>query len=187
MNINTSLCKKCISELDPKFEKFKIGHIFALTLFEYDVLMRDLIYKFKGCYDFELHSIFLEPFKKELSIFYKGYTMVPAPSFDEDNRKRGYNHIVEIFKSLNLCMVELFVKTEKFKQADHNFKERKRIKKYIKMKENSVIPNKILLVDDIYTTGSTMNTMISLLKERGISDIKVLVLCKTKLSENGKE
>lgn len=183
MNKNGSLCNKCISLFEPKFQKFKIDGILALTLFEYDVLMKDLIYKFKGCYDFELHPIFLETFKNELSFIFYGYKMAPAPSFVDDDRKRGYNHIVEIFKSLKLDMLDVFEKTEKFKQADHNFKDRQKIKKYIKIKENAILPNKILLVDDIYTTGSTMRAMIELLKKRGIKDIKVLILCKTKQIE----
>ena len=183
MNKKSTLCNKCISQFEPKFIKFKIDGIKALTLYEYDVLMKDLIYKFKGCYDFELHSVFLETFKNELSILFRGYKMAPAPSFHEDDRKRGYNHIVEIFKSIKLEMVDIFEKTEKFKQADQRFRDRKKIKNYIKIKENAVIPDKILLVDDIYTTGSTMKSMISLLKERGIKDIKVLILCKTKQLE----
>jgi predicted amidophosphoribosyltransferase len=109
--------------------------------------------------------------------------MIPAPSYIEDDNRRGFNHVIEIFKSLNLKINEAFVKTEKFKQADNNFHNRKKIKKYIKIKDNAVFGKKILLVDDIYTTGNTMRTMISLLKERGITDIKVLVLCKTILQE----
>ena len=183
MNTNSSLCKSCINLFHPCFKKFKIDDISALTLFYYDVFMKDLIYKFKGCYDYELKSIFLEMYKRELSILYHGYEMIPAPSFDEDNKKRGFNHVVEIFKNLKLKMNEAFIKTEKFKQADNNFDNRKKIKKYIKLKENIDLGKKILLVDDIYTSGNTMKTMISLLKQRGISDIKVLVLCKTKLGE----
>ena len=169
--------------MHPKFIKFKIDNIKALTLFEYDVYMKDLIYKLKGCYDYELKDIFLEPYKRELSILYKGYTIIPAPSFHQDDINRGFNHVVEIFKSLNLPMIQAFKKIDKFKQADHNFKERKEISKYIKLIDNIELKNKILLVDDIYTTGSTMKTMITILKNKGIKDIKVLVLCKTVLNE----
>ena len=182
-NKQPCLCKRCINQFQPHFEKFKIDSIQALTLFYYDVFMKDLIYKFKGCYDYELKSVFLELYKRELSILYHGYEMIPAPSYIEDDNRRGFNHVIEIFKSLNLKMNEVFVKTEKFKQADNNFHNRKKIKKYIKIKDNAVFGKKILLVDDIYTTGNTMRTMISLLKERGITDIKVLVLCKTILQE----
>lgn len=183
INKDSCICKKCITLYDPKFKKFKVDDIKALTLYDYDVFMKDLIYKLKGCYDYELKDVFLDMYKRELSLLFKGYTMIPAPSFHEDDTKRGFNHVVEIFKSLKLNMVEAFEKTEHFKQSDHNFYERKKIKNVIKLKENVNIPNKILLVDDIYTTGSTMRTMINALKEKGIKKIKVLVLCKTQLVE----
>ena len=172
-----------MSLLNPKFYRFKVDGIKVLALYDYDDLFKDLIYKFKGCYDYELHSIFLEQFKNELKFFYHGYKVVTAPSFIDDDRKRGFNHIVEIYKSLDLEILDVFEKTEKFKQADHNFRERKKIKNYIKIKGEIPKDCKILVVDDIYTTGSTLKTMISLLKNSGIKDIKTLVLCKTKLVE----
>ena len=183
MNKDSVLCKKCITLFDPKFKKFKIDDIKALTLYDYDVFMKDLIYKLKGCYDYELKNVFLDTYKRELSLLFKGYTMIPAPSYIEDDKIRGFNHVVEIFKSLKLKMLVAFEKTEHFKQSDHNFKERKRIKDFIKMKDYIQIPEKVLLVDDIYTTGSTMRTMIHALKEKGIKEIRVLVLCKTQLVE----
>lgn len=182
-NKNPSLCKNCIATFEPKFYSFKVDGIKVLALYDYDDLFKELIYKFKGCYDYELHPIFLEQYKRELKFLYHGYKIIPAPSYKNDDRKRGFNHVIEIYKSLGLEIVEAFEKTEKFKQADHNFKDRKKIKNYIKVKETISPNSKILLVDDIYTTGSTLKTMISLLKDSGIKTIKALVLCKTKLSE----
>lgn len=183
INKNPSLCKNCIATFEPKFYSFKVDGIKVLALYDYDDLFKELIYKFKGCYDYELHPIFLEQYKRELKLLYHGYKIIPAPSYKDDDRKRGFNHVIEIYKSLGLEIVEAFEKTEKFKQADHNFKDRKKIKNYIKIKETISPNSKILLVDDIYTTGSTLKTMISLLKDSGIKTIKGLVLCKTKLSE----
>ena len=111
---------------------------------------------------------------------YKGYTIVPAPSSKEDDDKRGFNHVERIFSHLDMSVSHLFRKEGNFKQADHNFKERKNIKNYIKLNEEKIENKRYLLVDDIYTTGSTMKTMVSLLKSKGASNIKILVLCKTK-------
>jgi len=108
--------------------------------------------------------------------------MIPAPSFPEDNLRRGFNHVVEIFSYLKLGMVEAFEKTQKFKQAEHGFYDRKKINKFIRLKDGiNLEKKKILLVDDIYTTGSTFSTMILALKKQGIKEIKGLVICKTRL------
>ena len=61
------------------------------------------------------------------------------------------------------------------------------ISKYIKLKENIKPLSKVLLIDDIYTTGNTIRTMVSMLKSIGIKQIKGLVLCKTQLEGNEDE
>ena len=154
----------------------------TVKIYYYDEYLQGLIYQFKGCFDIELKNIFLERYVRELNLFYKGYYVLPAPSFEEDNLKRGFNHVKEIFGSLKLPMLDILVKTEKFKQADHNYVERKNIAKYLALKEKEILKNKnILIVDDIYTTGSTIRSIISLLKDSGVKKIKILVICKTKL------
>lgn len=181
---NGLICDDCLSRFSPKFRKFKVDDVKALTLFDYDVFMRELIYKFKGCFDFELGSIFIEAYKREIRKLFDGYTIVPAPSYKEDDNTRGFNHVVEIFRPLGLEIVEAFEKTEKFKQADHNFKGRQQISKYIKLKKDVKLRDKVLLVDDIYTTGSTMKAMIFLMKSFNLKSLRVLVLCKTTSIEN---
>ena len=176
---NGYICPRCISKMRPIFKKFKIGDVDGLTLFSYDVFMKDLIYKFKGCYDIELKDLFLGMYRKELNFLYKGYTLVPAPSYEGEDSLRGFNHVEEIFSVLGLNTEKLFVKTAKYKQSDQRMRDRKNIGKYIKIKDDIKDIKKVLLVDDIYTTGATMKTLISLLKSKGINDIKVLVVCKT--------
>lgn len=175
-----NLCENCNDSLVPFFDRFKINEFDALSIFEYDETFRNLIYQFKGCYDIELKTVFLGKFIRELNFKYKGYTIIPAPSSKNDDLKRGFNHVEEIFSVLNLPIEKHFEKTGDFKQADHNFNERKNIKNYINLFDTSFCKKKYLLVDDIYTTGATMNTMIDLMKKQGVRNIKILVLCKTK-------
>lgn len=176
---NEFICPKCLSKFNPIFKKFDIDGIDGLTLFSYDVFMKDLIYRFKGCFDYELREIFLGLYKNELSILFKGYTVIPAPSFIGDDTVRGFNHVREIFGFLGLESIDAFEKTKQHKQSDQRMRDRKKIGEFIKFKDEIDLKNKILLVDDIYTTGATMKTLISMLKSRGIRDIKVLVICKT--------
>ena len=173
--------------MNPKFKKFKLNGINALTIYEYDDKLKDLIYQLKGCKDIELSSIFLSPFLIELKIQFFNYVIVLAPSFFKDNEERGFNHVNEIFKYLNLKIYDCLIKTEKHKQAEQNFIDRHKIKEFIKFSSRfNLEGKKILLVDDVCTTGSTLVACSEILKKQKIRSIKILVISKRELSKEEK-
>lgn len=187
-NLKTYVCSKCLKEMNPYFKNFKVDGINALALYRYHNLIKEKIYLLKGCNDIELAPIFLTPYKFELETKYRGFIMIPAPSFEEDNIKRGFNHVEEIFKNLNLKVVKAISKIDKVKQSDLNFSERRKIKNHYKIDENIDLKNKkILIVDDICTTGSTLKSMISLIKIKEPKKIEILVIAKRDFSQKEKE
>ena len=84
-----------------------------------------------------------------------------------------------VIKTLNIL-----IKTNHFKQASNTANKRKEIEKYIELSERpDLTKKKVLLVDDVYTTGSTMRSAIRLIKELHPRCIKVLVMSKTIFKE----
>ena len=178
---NICICAACQELLEPKFISFKVDHYKALAIYEYSDYIKNLIYLYKGCFDYEMKEVFLNLFYKELKILYSGYTAIPIPSFKEDDETRGFNHVIEAFNYLELKMMPIIVKTAHHKQAEKGAKKRKEINKFLALSESHDLSNKkILLVDDIYTTGSTMRSAINLIEKLHPKEIKVLVLAKTK-------
>ena len=181
LNNKLNICKHCMKEIRAKFIKFDIDGIKALSIYDYDEKIQSLLYQFKGCFDIELRDVFLARYSRELMIKYHGYIIVPIPSYEEDDEIREFNHVVEIFKILNLQMLFLLKKTKRVKQATSGFKARKDISKYMELVDHPDLSGKkILLVDDVYTTGSTMKAAIDLVKQLHPKKIKVLVISKTK-------
>ena len=107
--------------------------------------------------------------------------MVPIPSYEPEDRKREFNHVIEIFKSLKLPMLKVLKKTKKYKQANNTKKQRSEIEKYLTFtgQKKDIYQQKILLIDDVYTTGSTMKAVIKIIKQFNPKTIKVLVMSKT--------
>ena len=56
---NNILCEECFDKFKAKFYKFSLDGINGLAIYNYDENMKNLIYKFKGCYDYELKDVFL--------------------------------------------------------------------------------------------------------------------------------
>lgn len=102
--------------------------------------------------------------------------------------QRGYNQsqlIAEIISSILQIKIEsrILYKTKNIvPQSTLNKKERKEnIKGAFKIKNiEKIMNNKILIIDDIYTTGSTLNECSNLLRKNGIKkeNIGVLTLAK---------
>ena len=166
--------------MNATFKTFHIGNIIATSIYDYNETIKKLIYTYKGCYDYELKDVFLDRYKDYLRKLYFGYFVVPVPSSEVDDLKRGFNHVDEIFKTLYLPMLYVLKKVNREKQSSKTKKDRLNIQSTLEGVDISKVKNKkILLVDDIYTTGSTIARSIELLKTGHPKKISVLVVAKT--------
>ena len=179
INGDDCLCYSCQKKLNPKFIKFEVEGIEGIAIYEYDDNIKSILYQFKGCYDVELAPVFLNRFKRELHYLYKGYMLIPAPSYILEDKKRGFRHIEKMFECLNLPIEYLIEKVSPFKQAMNTRKGRMKIAKHLALNHKEKIEGKkILIVDDVSTTGSTLKSMIRLIRDAKPKQIKVLVMSK---------
>ena len=174
-----TICHDCFLKFEPKLNKFFVDDIECLNIYYYTEKIQEILYQFKGCKDYELKSVFLEYYQNYLNLKFKGYCIIPAPSSGNSDKERGFNHVEEMFSILKLKMMKCIHKNKDVKQADLTTKEREKISHYLTIDNVDLKGKKILLVDDVFTTGSTIKAMIKLVKEKGASKIKVLLMSKT--------
>ena len=187
INKHNILCEDCFNKLHAKFISFSVDNYRGLSIYDYDDTIKELIYKFKGCYDYELKDIFLSRYINYLRIMYRGYVVIPAPSYYLDDERRGFNHVVEIFKALKLKILPIITKNKAHKQSDHSAKGRMDITSVLDIDKNAQLKGKnILLVDDIFTTGSTIYSCLQLIKKLHPKNIQILVIAKTKKKTKNK-
>jgi len=111
--------------------------------------------------------------------------IIPVPISKERYRERGYNQSGLIAKKLakllnKECLDNVLVKEKNSKrQSTRSFKERiENVKNVFGVKNQpEIVDKKVLLVDDIFTTGSTANECAKMLKLADSGDIKIGVIC----------
>lgn len=110
--------------------------------------------------------------------------IVPIPLHRARKRQRGYNQVELLAKEIGRQMglpvyTDLLKRVRKTKaQKNLNDTERKNnLKKAFKTQGNKVQLKHILLVDDIYTTGSTINEAAAELQKTGIERVYYISVC----------
>lgn len=177
--VNNSICQKCFNEFEVINHYEKIDGIGTFFIYNYNNFLKKLIYQFKGCFDIELKTVFLERFLLMIKLIYKGYYLVGVPSSNKDNKTRKFNHVIEMFSLLRMPFLNCLIKINDEKQSNKKKKDRNKVKNNISLVDGYKIKNKkILIVDDIYTTGNTLRTCIELVKKCNPRKIRALVLCK---------
>ena len=160
------------------YQRFKIEDVRCLAIYRYDGLIKDSLLALKVHGDIAIAKIFLGPIKNYLKSEYQGYQIVPTPSLASHDKKRGFNHVQEIFKVLDMPIKPLISKTKNWKQSDQHFDKRSNVRNILKINGPVDPKQKILLVDDILTTGETLRASIKLLRKEGVKEIRVLAISK---------
>lgn len=192
------LCEKCGKELykyaifledTNKNGTYKDEEIEKLHIFKYKELVRRLIIAYKFNSKSYLHKTFCEFIVKNKKAFdfIQSYDIIiPVPIHKKKKAKRGYNQSELIAKELAKATgIEMdkkaFVKVKNNKvQSSLNKEERKNnVKNVYKLKDKEKIENKkILIFDDIYTTGATIEACIKEISKANIKQIGILTLAK---------
>jgi len=119
------------------------------------------------------------------------FVIVPIPSDKNRFKKRGFNlpSVIGIYlaKKLNLGYAEILQKDKEleplFGLTKHERK--KAIKGAFNLKANvTQVPKKVLLVDDILTTGATLNEAALVLKRAGVKHVWCFALSYRSLYKN---
>ena len=109
--------------------------------------------------------------------------IIPVPLHKTREKQRGYNQAAliarELGKRLNIPVEEEFVGRIRQTLPQKNLKGKERqnnLKNAFKIRQNDVKLNTVIVVDDIYTTGTTMDEIAGCLKRAGIREIYCISL-----------
>ena len=185
--LGSFLCDKCYNEL----KKYEIEnqHKNIFFVYRYEGKIRDLIIDYKFNDKAYLYKTFAENLlkNKKLCKFLYSYDIIlSVPLHKKRYLERGYNQsdliAKEIAKKLNIMYdSKVLIKKVNIKpQSTQRINERKTNVKGIFEVNNKerIINKKVLIFDDIYTTGSTANECKEVLLKSGAKQVGILALAK---------
>lgn len=148
------------------------------SLYRYTDFTKEVIARFKFRGDYVLGEIFAEDLRKVLQASQYDY-IAPIPLSDERLYERGFNQAEALIKAAGFDPIRLLTRVHTEKQSKKSRLERIHIEQVFKVMEEIDISSKnILLIDDIYTTGSTLRHAAKVLKEAGAARVYSFTLAR---------
>ncbi len=174
------LCETCRSGWKENKRNDKVGQYRMKSSWIYNDAFKTCLIQYKEAGDEALKDIFLYPVKKGVRKYLKGYTLLLMPSTKEKLEQRGFSHLKYMFSCLKLPMLDPFITEQN--QKGKSLKERNAIGKSMYLKENIKLPYKIALVDDVYTTGSTIRGALDCINQKQ-HKIKIYTVARVPILE----
>ena len=157
----------------------------GIALYEY-ISVHDSVHAFKNLGRMEYAAFYGEEIRRFLLPSIKrmdGDALVPIPLHKSKFNKRGYNQAAllaeEISKGCGIPVREdILIRTRKTasqKKMDHATRQNN-MKKAFHMVKNDVKLKTIILVDDVFTTGNTIEAAAEVLKQGGVEKVFFIAL-----------
>ncbi|MBP3255916.1 MAG: ComF family protein [Clostridia bacterium] len=153
-------------------------------------MVRKLIIDYKFRDKSHLYKLFSEIIIKNKKICrnLKSYDIIiPVPIHHKRKKERGFNQSELIAKYLATKLDSIKLENKVIIKKINNKKQSKLKKSerienvknvYEIINKEKIVNKRIILFDDIYTTGNTVNEISKLLKENGAKEIIVLTIAK---------
>ena len=192
---NEDLCKRCETKLK-KISKIKIDYYLNknfkkhLYIFKYEGIIKEKLIHFKfneKTYIYKSIIKFIIKNKKICGFLKKYDIIVPVPIHKKRKLERGFNQsalfakkIANNFENLKYIDDVLIKKVNNKPQStkNKNGRENNVIGVYSLQNAHKITNKKVLLLDDIYTTGSTVNECSKVLMEANPKVVDVITIAK---------
>lgn len=203
--IDNFICNKCMEKVEynveneqdncvklKKDEKQKNFYKWNISVFKYKGIIKKLIFELKFHEKKRVIKYFLKECIKKLETErIKVDYFTPVPLNYRKKSIRGYDHVSIITKKL---AKHFNIKYKKLLKEEKKINSQKKLKiydrniniygKFLPGKNLKINGKTILLIDDVYTTGMTVNECARILKKIGAKEVFSLTIAAVDINNN---
>lgn len=183
-------CTNSLRRLESDFSSLRLACTWfdrARSVFSYEGRIRDVLHGFKYEQRFDLVKVLVKFLAEEAAAMGNYDVVVPVPLHRRRMFKRGYNQSALLARPLAkhigaVCDVRSLIRADDVgPQVGRELKERLTVVKGIFRVQNAdaIQLKNILLIDDVLTTGATVNECARVLKKAGAKTVHVLTVART--------
>ncbi|MER2258709.1 MAG: ComF family protein [Priestia megaterium] len=162
-----TICLRCEQRFQRIEQQQEEG---VVSLFHYNEAMKDYLHRYKFLHDILLAKVFNKTLHEQL----KNETrlIIPIPMHPQNLKVRTFAHIDELLKAGNIPFAHHLTKLSTEQQSLKTREERLKTPQLFEVINPTAIKDKnLLVVDDIYTTGTTLNHAKKALLEAGAKTV----------------
>lgn len=178
------LCSLCETKIKNGELIKKNGFEGIISIYKYDGLIKNIIEKIKYGFVSDASEEMAEKMARKLKIDYPNivkywqkekYCLLPIPLHQQRQRWRGFNQseilaeklskILKLKYKNNIIIRKLKIKNQA--QIKNREEKWKNMINVFEVKNRKNIPKKVILVDDVITSGATMTAALKILKNSG--------------------
>lgn len=149
-----------------------------LSLVVYNQFCKEVIARFKYRGDYQLSYPLAEMLQEKLDRLNYDF-LVPIPLSPERKYERGFNQSEALINALGRQPLSILTRIHSEKQSKKSRNERISLPQVFQLTDSAAIQDKCLvIIDDIYTTGSTLRHAAKLLKESGAKEVTSLTIAR---------
>ncbi len=178
LEVDASLCVDC----DRRTRSFDAGR----SCFLNDDVIKPALYRLKFHHRKEIGDELaaeMVHYLGEQLLFWRPQLLIPIPISRKRRRSRGYNQAEVLARGIG-CRLgvpvseSILVRVKETKALKELSKEERRQQMKRAFSVFGEVPETVVLVDDIYTTGATMDAAAAVLKEHGAVRVYFVCVCQ---------